>query len=365
LVAVDAADNIYVPDLYGGRVLIYQPINTGVAGQLSGILGQTGTLPGQFSYPCAVALDANGNIYVGDLSNRIQVFDPSGTYLRMWGSTGTGNGQFSYISGMQVDPNGFLWVADSAKRIQVFDTYGDYLETVGSPGTSLGQFNSSPQGMAFDPSGALFVADPGSDRVEHFNSCAISVPTPTPTPMAEQTYDLRVDVASNQIYQDQSGNYWLADQAFGGTQNNPYGYTQGGTAVSVSSPVSGTQDPLLYDTYRQGNPLIYQFDVQPGNYQVTLKMADFTATGPSQNVFNVLAQGQTVLPSVDVYGAVGRGAAYDRNFPVTVATGAAVTLQWNALSGHGLVSAIEVTALQPNPNPLNLYLIQYYLDHRD
>jgi sugar lactone lactonase YvrE len=261
---------------------------------------------------------------------------------------------------MQFDPNGFLWVADSANRIQVFDIYGDYLETVGSPGNALGQFNN-PQGMAFDALGGLFVADSGNARVEYFNSCGsiIPTPTPTPTPIAAQPYDLRVDVGSNQIYQDQSGNYWLADQAFGGTQNNPYGYTQGGTAFAQSGPVSGTQDPSLYLTYRQGNPLAYQFNVQPGNYEVTLKMADFSSTPQVQNVFSVLAQGQAVLSNVNVYASVGNAAAYDQSFPVTVAAGgSAVTLQWNASSGQALVSAIEVTGLQPNPNPLNLYLIR-------
>jgi hypothetical protein len=169
---------------------------------------------------------------------------------------------------------------------------------------------------------------------------------------------LKLDVGSNQIYRDQSGHYWLPDQAFGGTQTNPFGYTQGGTAGSQSAPVSGTLDPLLYQTYRQGNPLIYQIQVPSGNYQVTLKMADFTSTGSGQNKFNVLAQGQTVLSNVDVYAAVGHAVVYDQNFQVTVPSGgSAVTLQWNALAGQGqaMVSAIEVLSLQPNPNPQYIF----------
>ena len=47
--------------------------------------GDKGTAPGQFRLPHAIGIDRNDNIYVGDRANRrIQVFDTTGTFLRMF-----------------------------------------------------------------------------------------------------------------------------------------------------------------------------------------------------------------------------------------------------------------------------------------
>jgi hypothetical protein len=45
--------------------------------------GKGGTKPGQFRTPSAVACDAKGRVYVADnLNDRVQVFDPEGTFLK-------------------------------------------------------------------------------------------------------------------------------------------------------------------------------------------------------------------------------------------------------------------------------------------
>jgi hypothetical protein len=90
--------------------------------------GSKGTAQGQFNLKhnwircCGVAVDGQGNIIVADsLNDRIQVFDGSGNFLRMWGSEGTGPAQFHCPSGVAVDGQGHFVVADSWNhRIQVF-----------------------------------------------------------------------------------------------------------------------------------------------------------------------------------------------------------------------------------------------------
>jgi sugar lactone lactonase YvrE len=352
--ALDSWGNIYVPDMAGNQVLIYQPISSGT-GQLAGVLGQSGNGPGQFSSPSAVAIDGTGNIYVAEqgANQRISVFDPGGTFLRMWGGMGRLNGLFNNISDIKIAPNGLVWAVDSGNdRIQVFDPYGNYLQAFGSSGAEEGEF-FTPNGLAFDPSGGIYVADTGNGRIQHWESCA-AIPTSTPTPIsAAPTYHLWLDAGSSKLYVDQAGNPWLADQAF---QTGGFGYVQGGTAVSQSASVTGTLDPLLYQAYRAGSALSYEVAVPPGTYSVTLLSADFTSTGKGQNVFNVLAQGQAALSNVDIYAAVGPDAALAQNFPVTVAPGAALTLVWNAASGEAFVSAIAVVGSQPNPSPPLIYI---------
>ena len=78
-----------------------------------GAIGTYGTLPGQFKYPHAAAVDSSGNVYVADNSaHRIQEFDSAGNYLTQFGMSGTGVGQFSNPFGVAVDSAGSVYVAD-------------------------------------------------------------------------------------------------------------------------------------------------------------------------------------------------------------------------------------------------------------
>jgi hypothetical protein len=85
-VAWDAAGNIYVADGYGNaRVAKYEP-----TGKYLKSWGQRGSAPGQFNVVHGIAIDAQGNVYVGDEGNRrIQVFDGNGTFKRQFLNVGT------------------------------------------------------------------------------------------------------------------------------------------------------------------------------------------------------------------------------------------------------------------------------------
>ena len=59
-------------------------------------------------------------------NHRIQIFDPSGNFLRSFGSQGSSNGKFSYPWGVTTDALGFIYVCDKENhRVQasVDDVY--------------------------------------------------------------------------------------------------------------------------------------------------------------------------------------------------------------------------------------------------
>ena len=59
--------------------------------------GTYGSGNGQFDYPHSIAIDNEDNVYVADTdNNRIQKFDPNGTFITKWGTFGSGNGQFNW-----------------------------------------------------------------------------------------------------------------------------------------------------------------------------------------------------------------------------------------------------------------------------
>jgi tripartite motif-containing protein 71 len=160
--------------------------------------GSEGSDAGELSAPFGIATDAAGNVYVSERDNeRIQVFDSSGTFLRMWGwgvdtganafqvctSTcqggieGSGAGQFNNPFDVEVGPNGNVYVAEGANnRIQRFATTGTLLGGWGAAGTAEGNFNL-PAALGTDPTGNVYVADSSNNRVQKFTSVGSFVRT--------------------------------------------------------------------------------------------------------------------------------------------------------------------------------------------
>ena len=108
--------------------------------------GSAGGLGAELSTPRGVAVDAVGNVYVADLGNeRIQKFDSSGNFLRAWGKdVVTGGG-----TGLEV-----CTVAADCKQ--------------GVFGGGLGGELSSPQDVAVDAAGDVYVAE--GQRIQKFDS---------------------------------------------------------------------------------------------------------------------------------------------------------------------------------------------------
>ena len=109
-------------------------VPAGEAGE-GGAPGGRGGLPGagvkgdNFNRPTDVAWDASGNIFVADGygNSRVAKFDKNGTFIKSWGSKGAEPGQFDLLHTIAVDPQGNVYVGDrSNKRIQVFDNDGNF-----------------------------------------------------------------------------------------------------------------------------------------------------------------------------------------------------------------------------------------------
>jgi hypothetical protein len=112
------------------------------AGQVAGAGAPTDV----FNRPTDVAWDSAGNIFVADGvgNTRVAKFDKNGVFIKSWGSKGTEPGQFGSARAIAVDAQGNVYVADPQnKRIQVFDNNGTFKTAI----TNIG----SPQALCISP----------------------------------------------------------------------------------------------------------------------------------------------------------------------------------------------------------------------
>jgi sugar lactone lactonase YvrE len=132
--------------------------------------GSAGIGNGQFQLPVGVAVGPTGTVYVVD-SDRVQVFNSSGTYQSTIGTgiSGSGNNQFASPVGVAVSPTGMVYVADSGNnRVQVFNSSGVYQSTINN-----NMELDSPEGVAVGPTGVVYVADTNNQRVQAFDSSGV------------------------------------------------------------------------------------------------------------------------------------------------------------------------------------------------
>jgi len=165
-VAVDGNGNLYVGDQAERLVWAYSADGK--------FLRQIGK--GMFVRPAGLAFDRKRQLlYVVDGSNgssrdhRVEVFAPDGRHLRTIGTRGEGPGELNFPSYAAVAPDGKLYVADTGNfRIAVFDPEGAFVTAMGAVGDLPGQFGKV-KGMAFDAFGNLYVVDGQVGVVQMFN----------------------------------------------------------------------------------------------------------------------------------------------------------------------------------------------------
>lgn len=143
------------------------------------------SLPGN---PGGLAVDPNGNVYVGFWNvHKVASYSPEGKLLAEWGKKGTGDGEFQLPGSVAFGPDGLLYVPDQGNsRVQKFTPGGKYVGQFGRRGTRQGEFGGSqpaggrfagPQFVAFDRAGNVYATDADRNRVQKF--------TPEGKPLAD------------------------------------------------------------------------------------------------------------------------------------------------------------------------------------
>ena len=165
---VDAGGNIWVTDARGGDALGHQVIKFAPDGRellRLGTSAHAGDGQTHFNGPTDVVVAANGDVFVSDgheltSNNRIVKFTADGRYVKEWGGSGSAPGQFLVPHALALDSQGRLFVADrDNNRIQIFDQDGKFLDEW----TQFGR----PSGIHISADDTLYVSDNQSNDERH------------------------------------------------------------------------------------------------------------------------------------------------------------------------------------------------------
>lgn len=133
------------------------------------VIGERGVKAGQFNFPCGIAVDSSGTLYIADSYNhRIQRITQDGGVIVI-GSRGANLGQFSSPLAVAVDvEDSFYVVEQGTHRIQKYNSDLKFERVIGGLGHGPGQlFN--PMGLALSKTCELYVADTNNCRIQKFD----------------------------------------------------------------------------------------------------------------------------------------------------------------------------------------------------
>ena len=196
-IALDAAANLYITERQDARIRMVDAakgnINTVVGNGSLGFSGDGGAAnKAILNQPTGIAVDSSGNLYIADSENyRVRKAASGGGSGAI--STIAGNGGLAYSGdggqaikaqlnspqAVAADSAGNLYIADTANNVVRKVTAAGVISTLAGNGTvgsggdgaaaTAAQLNA-PQGLAADSSGNVYIADTGNARIRKVSS---------------------------------------------------------------------------------------------------------------------------------------------------------------------------------------------------
>ena len=131
------------------------------------VIGGRGVAPGQFNKPRSLVCDREDNLYVVDITGRVQKFDSDGHWLLQWQMPQTDLGK---PKGMGLDADGNIIVVEPHyMRVKHFTAQGRLVAQWGIKGTNAAEF-ILPRSIGLNSRGEFYVSEYTLvDRIQRFS----------------------------------------------------------------------------------------------------------------------------------------------------------------------------------------------------
>ena len=310
--AFDASGNLYIGDLGKFRIrkVTSQGVITTVAGTgTRGFSGDGGpATAAQLGNISGLAVDASGNLYIGDLINyRIRKVTTQGVITTAAGSVSrgfSGDGGPATAArlegpyGLAVDASGNLYIGDSGNfRIRKVTSQGVITTVAGSGtlgfsgdgGPATAARLNGPYGLAVDKSGNVYVADAGSNRIRELipapstKGCIYSIDS------NNQSFSISGGSGSVAVLTNGTGCPWLAGSSVDWITVRSGTSGSGNGIVTYSVAFNGTSTARTGTLWIAGKTLMV---TQPGltcSWSVAPRSVTVPSTGFIGNAVTVTA----------------------------------------------------------------------------
>ena len=299
----------------------------------------------QLNKPSGMAVDSAGNLYIADSgNNRIRKVSNGAITTVSGGGAGA---QLSNPTGVAVDTSGNLYIADSGNNV-VRKVSGGVTVTVAGTGTA-GAFGdggpatsaqlNSPEGVAVDTQGNLYIADYGNDAVVEV---AGGILTTVYYDQGSSPVAVAVDGAGNLFFVAYGSNFFgfsvVAELSTGGALSLVAGnFTDGYSGDGGSATNAALNGPLDVAVDATGNLYI----ADSGNdvvREVAAGIITTAAGGPYGYIGDSATATRALLFNPTSTAAGPGGAVYivdsDHNLVRKVVNGIITTMAGTGLAGY-------------------------------